>query len=247
MYETEFLTAEEVEQNTTSINKDIVYLNIKEQILNPFFNNNTNYLKFFSNILKKEDTDSLVKATEETSLYTKMKEELESNFFIKFGFEGIVLDNERKDFINAVYSKFVLKFRSNLIKIMTNFIIQNKDYCISLVENGKRKDFNLIHIEELNDEGVAMKSIFNQTQPLLTTLVDSINFNFDAIEHILFDTAEVETELYLINEAYYNKDRIYFNIEDGFMSKLKDIISNEDVLNVLAFEVRNRLFNIYKK
>jgi hypothetical protein len=57
----------------------------------------------------------------------------------------------------------------------------------------------------------------------------------------------VETELYLINEAYYNKKRIYFNIEDGFMSKLKDIISNEDVLNVLAFEVRNRLFNIYKK
>ena len=45
----------------------------------------------------------------------------------------------------------------------------------------------------------------------------------------------------------YNKDRIYFNIEDGFMSKLKDMISNEDVLNVLSFEVRNRLFNIYKK
>jgi hypothetical protein len=130
---------------------------------------------------------------------------------------------------------------------MTNFIIQNKDYCISLVENGKRKDFNLVPIEELSEEGIAIKSIFNQTQTLLSTLVESINFNFDAIEHILFDTEEVETELYLINEAYYNKDRIYFNIEDGFMSKLKDIISNEDLLNVLSFEVRNRLFNIYKK
>lgn len=247
MYESTFLDASKL-RNISLVNREIVEINILEQISNSFTCKDNNYLDYFNKQSQLLTEDELLEFKEQTEiLYTNIKKVLEDRVHITFGFESRILDEERKEFIEDVYTHFILRFRKNAVAMLSKFILEHKDLCISFLEVTKKKEFNLIDIEELSETGIEFKSILNNIHIVLEGVLNSLNLTFDTLETSLFDSESLKKEDYSVCKAYYEKDGIYLNIEDGFMLNFKESLLNEDVLTDLAFDVRNRLFILLKK
>lgn len=248
MYESTFLDAEKI-KNLNTINREIVSINIKEQIENLFFCKDNNYLNYFNNSSSLIDTDDEKEYFMEqtTILYEEIKKILEEKLHISFGFESRILDNERKEFIEDVYTFFVLRFRKMSVRLLTSFIIANKDLCTNMLDVSKKKELDLVNVDDLTEEGLDFKNILNNINTVITKTLSGLDFTFDYIEDSLFDRSTCRAEDYSICEAYYKKDGIYLNIEDGFMLNFKENLLKDEILVDLTFDVRNMLFNLYKK
>lgn len=156
----EISNSEEIENLLTELPFDLILANIKEQIEDPM-SSNVNYI---DTILEKveicksiiDDEDSRRSMTHSLNEFmSTIITEITKRFDLGLDIESIVMYDDVVEIGTVLYEYFILRYKKNISKYITNYIKQHKDELVDYYADKSKKDVTSLahkkHVKDPND------------------------------------------------------------------------------------------------
>lgn len=250
MYEDEYevISDDEVEALLASMQPELLFEHIREQIKETFNSSPVNYLKSYNEQFKylkdkfEDNTEILndLKRTRRDSF-----EEVMAMIQKKFNF-SIEEDTKIKTkyAARALYEFFVLDYAENIKKFIVKYIVKNKKALTQEIKANKSKTKDVTSI--------CNKAYFGQNEALILTelnyiifkILPSHGFEEEFLEYIVDEDSSLTLDT--IKEMFIENDYIYYedNLFDTFMAPL---FEKKNGYSTIVSNVTVELYNIYNK